>query len=636
MRLVIGDGLAVSNYLSSHARPVEDLLNKSFHIPTYQRRYSWENPQFKSLWDDIVHSAKAIKHSKPNVKHFGGPMVFHVDQKIEPPRTWIVDGQQRLTTFYIYLAALKAFAENPHLIVLTSQRMGDDSATPFLRLNYGEESFLEILSSTAMKGDLTGPILKQFKANRTATKSNKGKTLNATDNRLYKAFCFFHKEIKSHLKDVKDTEQANNLEDEILYLHKALVNSFQILEVEVSDDETIFEVFEGLNAKGLPLNQSDLLKNRLLQADRKGSEKTVLENWDLSLSHFSNEAGLIRFPEFLQMNMKPRLDPAGAKKCTSSRLYSTFCENIDRREKPLKAHEYAEKLATAAACVGPLLNAEAPDYAPETPESYHSRNLLLLKFKWAYAPLVALGSLGEFNTTSRFKDLLKLCHNFTARYALYGRDSNASFISIMDEASRLIFQENASNKRVAEYFAGESSDLQFKKDLADYEVNKNELGYYTIMEIDRFRSGKREGMTPYGQNFQQHLEHIIPVSLEQEEGAGASDWREMKRCWNEHDSHSGNGDISKHIRKLGNLLILEGARNSKIKDSGWDTKIGSYRHSSTVDDSELKKFATNEEKVPGIDKNEWHFGSVMRRTNYLVETFATEVWSLNPDDYQEN
>src|SRR5437763_15870645 len=78
---------------------------KQFIIPIYQRTYSWTREQCEQLWNDIVRTAK-----DDEIKgHFVGSIVYiqkdiyHVGSI---PQLLVIDGQQRLTTLSLLLAAL--------------------------------------------------------------------------------------------------------------------------------------------------------------------------------------------------------------------------------------------------------------------------------------------------------------------------------------------------------------------------------------------------------------------------------------------------------------------------------------------------------------------------------------------------
>ena len=71
----------------------ELLTGRKFKVPTFQRRYAWKDEDWKQLYDDI----------KPNYHHLmGGINVYQQDD-----RAMVVDGQQRLTTLLLILAAAR-------------------------------------------------------------------------------------------------------------------------------------------------------------------------------------------------------------------------------------------------------------------------------------------------------------------------------------------------------------------------------------------------------------------------------------------------------------------------------------------------------------------------------------------------
>ena len=84
-----------------------DFLKKSpqFVIPIYQRTYSWTEKECRQLWDDILRAGQ----SEEITAHFIGSVVY-VEKGLYSVTTQspmlVIDGQQRLTTISLLLAAL--------------------------------------------------------------------------------------------------------------------------------------------------------------------------------------------------------------------------------------------------------------------------------------------------------------------------------------------------------------------------------------------------------------------------------------------------------------------------------------------------------------------------------------------------
>nr|WP_193493615.1 DUF262 domain-containing protein [Haloferax gibbonsii] len=92
--------------IAEQIRPkdIGDLFNQNekLRIPSYQRRYSWEEEHFEDLWSDL-------RDVGPDGSHFFGTIVFmagtHVAQGTN--EIDVVDGQQRITTVSILLCAIR-------------------------------------------------------------------------------------------------------------------------------------------------------------------------------------------------------------------------------------------------------------------------------------------------------------------------------------------------------------------------------------------------------------------------------------------------------------------------------------------------------------------------------------------------
>lgn len=83
-----------------------------YEIPVYQRPYSWDEEQCEQLWQDILTIGR-----RPDLRHFTGSVVYVMDGCFNPAgmaTSLIIDGQQRMTTVSLLLAALASFARNHH------------------------------------------------------------------------------------------------------------------------------------------------------------------------------------------------------------------------------------------------------------------------------------------------------------------------------------------------------------------------------------------------------------------------------------------------------------------------------------------------------------------------------------------
>lgn len=82
---------------------------QQFQVPLYQRTYSWTEKQLRQLWGDILEQAELIERGEKANTHFLGSVVLAPSPQNEAtfPRWLVVDGQQRLTTLSLALAAIR-------------------------------------------------------------------------------------------------------------------------------------------------------------------------------------------------------------------------------------------------------------------------------------------------------------------------------------------------------------------------------------------------------------------------------------------------------------------------------------------------------------------------------------------------
>ena len=97
--------------MKATAAKLLDFLKRSpqFVIPIYQRTYSWTDWECRQLWDDIVRTGK----NDAIAAHFVGSIVYiekGLYQVTSQSPLLVIDGQQRLTTVTLLIAAAAAVA----------------------------------------------------------------------------------------------------------------------------------------------------------------------------------------------------------------------------------------------------------------------------------------------------------------------------------------------------------------------------------------------------------------------------------------------------------------------------------------------------------------------------------------------
>lgn len=225
------------------------LADKHLVVPAYQRDYKWDAEQVKQLYEDI---APAIELNQPS--YFLGSIVVTQtrDNTLE-----VVDGQQRLATVAIFLAAVRDYlltaGETDRANVISAEYLYDrDLATvelkPRIRLNELDNDYFQ-------------KHVLEPSANRPTETSER-----PSHRRIMGAAKIAREMVASLVRD--KTEPVRHLVHWVDYLRS---RALAIL-VTTSSEANAFVIFETLNDRGLALAVSDLPKNLLL---REAGDRTA-------------------------------------------------------------------------------------------------------------------------------------------------------------------------------------------------------------------------------------------------------------------------------------------------------------------------------------------------------------------------
>lgn len=220
-----------------HAAPktIREILHTGdqYVIPLFQRYYSWG----KEHWERLRQDVWALIEDGAKPVHFLGPLVCHLPSKM-PGSTasfQLIDGQQRLTTLTILLSAIRDVARSRGLSDLAEEITED-----FLlfKRKQGSERY-KIVPRLGDREVLTAMVEGQDLA-------------EFAENRVFQAWKYFQRHVQ-HLSR-KHTERR------LRHLLEAIANRLNLV-VVVIDGENPYEIFDSLNSTGLPLEESDLIRN---------------------------------------------------------------------------------------------------------------------------------------------------------------------------------------------------------------------------------------------------------------------------------------------------------------------------------------------------------------------------------------
>lgn len=221
---------------------------KQYVVPLFQRPYSWSRKQWKILWDDVVEQSKN-DGSRP---HFFGSIVTTPAKSVPEgvQKYLLIDGQQRMTTIQVLLAALRDSAQ------IHEPKLRDRIEGQFLTNGFDEgDERLKVLPTQEDRAAFRSIILRT----------------DGPDHRLVECYRFF--------KDSFDRISPSLLDS----LHLAVVNRLSLVSITCDEHDNPHLIFESLNAKGEKLTPADLIRNFLLMRVHVGDQSRLFEAYWLPM-----------------------------------------------------------------------------------------------------------------------------------------------------------------------------------------------------------------------------------------------------------------------------------------------------------------------------------------------------------------
>jgi hypothetical protein len=235
----------------------------TLEVPLFQRQYVWtREAQWEPLWEDISRKFREYcDGSKDSPPHFLGAMVL--DQKQTPvthvAKRQVIDGQQRLTTFQLFLAAFRdycleqdvkdladecdSFLENRGMMV--NKEVDRYKVWPTL---LDRQQFQSVLASRSRaEVEKRHPLTRQKYARHADPRP-----------RMVEAYLYFMDELASFFRPTRDeapTQDESTLRDRLVESFAALKNALQVVAVDLEQGDDAQVIFETLNARGEPLRR---------------------------------------------------------------------------------------------------------------------------------------------------------------------------------------------------------------------------------------------------------------------------------------------------------------------------------------------------------------------------------------------
>ena len=306
--------------------------DRRYLVPLFQRPYVWDQEgQWQPLWDDLIKVADRRTDGRTSKPHFLGAVVL--DQLRTTVSSFdarqIIDGQQRLTTLQILLAALRDLAR--HLGSSDLERAFEKLIRNDDPLNKDPDAVFKVWPTNVDRQQFREVITA---SSREAVESLcNGSPDGQTGARLAQAYLFFYRMAHEWLGNGNLEERLERLKVLLLTLHE----SFQLVVIDLDESDNAQVIFESLNARGTPLLPADLVKNHLFHiAEDRGQDieslyETYWRPFDVERRFWRVEIrqGRLKRPR-LDIFLQHYLTLKTGEEVLTDHLYNTFKESAGK------------------------------------------------------------------------------------------------------------------------------------------------------------------------------------------------------------------------------------------------------------------------------------------------------------------
>jgi uncharacterized protein with ParB-like and HNH nuclease domain len=535
---------------------------KQYIVPLFQRTYSWNKKQWETLWDDI----KGLYEAKNPKPHFFGSIVSMQAKSVPEgvPKYLLIDGQQRLTTIFIILIVLRNKAKEAKVGNL-HEEINDLFLVNKFKIN--TQDYFKLI-----------PTQSDRNSYKELVENDNRQDLSNSEDKIKEAYNFFEKKIR------KENFSHENIK-------RVIIEHLSIVSIVLDNNDNPYLVFEGLNAKGLPLTQADLVRNYIfmnIHIDKQ--DKIYKDYWKPMEENLPENDVLTEYiRHFLMMD---------GDIINQNDIYYFLKDKIS----PENAEDYVKKLKEYSAYYRLFVH---PEYETEQELQKYLSRLKRLNITTLYPLLLNL--YGDYKNNKiqakHFNDIIKILENYLIRRYICDIPSNQLnkiFPSIYpkikeeyyDNANtivngiKLLLQERNypkdevfKDKFINGTFYG-SSDRNNKTHLILEIIEQS----YNHKEMPNF-----DGLT---------VEHIMPQTLSESwQNYLGTDWEEVFELYKD---------------SIGNLTLS--AYNVELSNADFIIKKEIYKNSNL----ELNKY------LSGI--LEWKKSDIEIRRDNLAKK-ALEIWN---------
>jgi Protein of unknown function DUF262/Protein of unknown function (DUF1524) len=543
---------------------------KLYSVPRFQRDYAWKESEWADLWADLL----SLESGR---NHYMGYTVF---QSADNRNYQLVDGQQRFATLSIVVLAGLRILQS--LVSRNVDRAENEERIEVLRRQFiGHKSAGDLVTKSKLKLNETDDDFFQTYLIQLRTPPG---TKKPSHKLLAKAAEFFEARLKEKFPAASD---ARKLAD---FLELSIGQGLEFTALQVDDDESAYQVFETLNARGVKLSSTDLLKNYLYAVIAKSSPSDV-EQANRLWKSISDSLEEQDFADFVRAWWNGH-QSFERHQTLFKAIRSTIGQNANRQ-----AFELLETLAHAAPVYSALFEGGSDFWQKEERRSV--RALALWGLTQQQPLVLAIGYRVLQRNIDRpvLTSILNACLVIGFRHQVIGGLSPSGQEEVYAQAAQKVSRGELSDAPAiwAELKELYVPDEKFEGDFGVKEISakSKKKVRYILFELE----GRASGVQLDWDNPDATIEHILP----KEPGPN---WKLEEDAW------------ERMIHRLGNYTLLEAKKNQKASSQPFEEKKRFYRDSAYA----LTK--------PIADYDEWDADVLYGRQKQMAK-LATQTWRVD-------
>jgi hypothetical protein len=542
---------------------------RTYRVPPYQRDYAWTEEQWEDLWNDIQDLRR-----NPKDQHYLGALVVQASSDRE---FLVIDGQQRLATLSIFALAVIAELQEMARGRVDADRNLDRAAQSRARF-VGEKDPASLIERSRLSLNEADDGFYQDQLVQIRAPLNP-RGLTASRARLWECLGYFRKQLRA-LADVRGDGAALTS-----VLSETVARQLLFILITVDDELNAYTVFETLNARGLELTTTDLLKNYLFSKTPAADLDVLKRRWQRLLETVTEK----EFPAFLRFHLL-----CEHRQVRKERLLRLVRSAVRTGEDVFRLLDALEARAELFAALG---NAHH-EYWIERQGAKHSIWELTLFRARQFIPV--LFAAWERFTEEDFDKLLSLVTVITFRYSVVGKLAANALEAAYAEAARAILEGHARRPRAVfnQLRSVYVDDARFEDDFTRLAVPSRglskRLAKYILCRLEGSLTADRDPDTDPGT-----VEHVLPQNPSEE--------------WFPSFSPA---LVEASVNRIGNLTLLEPALNREAGNRSFTAKCAAYQASN---------YGLSRE-IPALAPEEWTFDLLEHRQRLLAER-AVRIWS---------